>query len=63
MQLARKLAEGNPMMAFLDRWRSFLSSEVKRQGIDDDLPQLFICLAVNHCPPRQSVGSGAGAWA
>ena len=35
------LADGNVTMGFLDRWYPFLSSEVRRQGVEGDLPVIF----------------------
>lgn len=36
------LAEGNVTLEFLDRWYPFLSSEVRRQSIVDDLSVIFL---------------------
>ena len=35
------LADGNVTMRFLDRWYPFLSSEVRRQNLEDDLGIIF----------------------
>ncbi len=36
-----ELADGNVTMEFLDRWYPFLSTEVRRQDIEDDLRVVF----------------------
>jgi len=35
------LADGNVTLKFLDRWYPFLSQEVRRQDIGNDLPVIF----------------------
>ena len=40
--LLMELADGNVTMAFLDKRYPFLSAEVKRQGVEENLKQIFL---------------------
>ena len=42
------LAKGNVTLEFLDKWYPFLSSEVRRQSIEDDLGLIFLANKISN---------------